>query len=116
VTGVERDAYEWFEAFKEQLRLQLPRDTFTTWMRDADLVNYRPPNEGRVGELTIHLDKHTAPDWVNNRLHKAVQRSANFFADVDLEVRFTTDQPEVAATDINRKQMTLFEVQGALTK
>jgi DNA-binding transcriptional ArsR family regulator len=116
VTGVEREAYKWFEAFKEQLQLQLPRDTFKTWLRDSELVDYRPPNEERAGELIIYLDKHTAPEWVNNRLHKAVQRSANFFAGVDLEVRFTTNQPEVAPTDTNRKQLTLFEVQGALTQ
>ncbi len=41
--GRGHDAYEWFDGVKRELELQLPRDTYNTWLRPAELESYEPP-------------------------------------------------------------------------
>jgi len=47
--GREHDAEKWFNWLKGELQMQLPRETFNTWLRWAELSDYQPPSEAGQG-------------------------------------------------------------------
>lgn len=71
----------WQEAL-EALELELPRETFNTWLRDTRL-------EIRNGTYVIQFQgSHHSPDWAKKQLKKPVQRALERIAGGEVEVTF----------------------------
>ena len=71
----------WQTAYGE-LQLQMPRETFDTWLRQARLVDYQ------AGIYTIGVQNSYAQEWLEHRLRKVVERTLSQVAESAVEVRF----------------------------
>jgi hypothetical protein len=100
--GRERDPYEWFAALKDELQLQLPRAAFDTWLRPAELVDYRPPDGDTAGVITIRLHNLYAHEWVKHRLHRVIQRLVDTMGPGSITVEYTGPHLEEPGEDDNR--------------
>ena len=100
-----------------ELALQLPENTFETWVRDASLIDYRD------GRFIIGAPHAYARDWLQNRLREKIKRILNQLTRRPVQVNFEvrpqtqkrsepsepaplyaevpTDAPEVAAPGID---------------
>jgi hypothetical protein len=87
--GGEQDAYAWFEQLKDELALQLTRETFDAWLRPSELVDYRPPEGDTPGVLTIRLHSQPAYEWVTRRLHPVVGRLVSSMVAGEVVVEYT---------------------------
>jgi hypothetical protein len=72
--GREHEAEKWFDWLKGELQMQLPRETFDTWLRWAELSDYQPPSGAEPGCLVIGLSNQYAYEWVKHRLHTVIQQ------------------------------------------
>src|SRR3970282_1118057 len=59
---VRMDAERTWEAALGQLQLELPRATFDTWVRDAELLTYED------GTFVLGVQNAYARDWLHQRL------------------------------------------------
>jgi DNA-binding transcriptional regulator YiaG len=82
----------WWDAAYESLELELPRDTFNTWLRDAVLVAGRQA-DGRV-EVRIGLRNIYARSWLDTRLVKPVARELSRLAKQEVAVTFVKQARE----------------------
>ena len=71
----------WQTAYGD-LQLQLPRETFDTWLRNSRLVNFE--ND----EFVIGVDSIYAVEWLKHRLHKVVLGVLRRIAEKDVDVNF----------------------------
>ena len=65
-----------------ELQLQLPRETFDTWLRNARLIAYED------GTYIIGVHNVYAREWLEHRLKKVVVRTVGRIARRTVEVRF----------------------------
>ena len=65
-----------------ELQLQLPRETFDTWLRNARLIAYED------GTYIIGVHNVYAREWLEHRLKKVVGRTVGRIARRTVEVRF----------------------------
>jgi hypothetical protein len=87
-TGCEPASKEpqiWRAALGE-LRLQMTRATFDTWLRDSSLVSYED------GVMVVRVKNAYARDWLANRLHNTVRRTLARLAGCSVEVRYVVHQ------------------------
>jgi chromosomal replication initiator protein len=83
----------WKAAYGE-LQLQIPRETFDTWLRDARLVAHED------GTYIIGVRNVYAREWLERRLKPVIVRTISAIARRSVEVRFVVwQQPETLGDD-----------------
>jgi hypothetical protein len=87
-------AYEWFDGVKSELELQLPRDTYNTWLRSAELESYEPPGEDMPPVVTIRLHIRYGHAWFKGRLDKVIKRHLDRVLGTEVERRYTFPDAE----------------------
>lgn len=85
------NAEQTWQAALGQLQLEMPRATFDTWVRDAELLTCED------GAYVIGVQNAYARDWLENRLQSQIQRVLGSLAGRTVEVRFVVWQGEPAA-------------------
>ena len=76
-----------------ELQLQLPRETFNTWLRGARFLSH----EG--GRYTIGVENVYAREWLDQRLRKAITRTLGQVARQPVEVEFVLFKPPHPAAE-----------------
>jgi hypothetical protein len=71
----------WQTAYGD-LQLQLPRETFNTWLRNARLLSC----EDEV--FTIGVDNQYAIEWLKHRLHKVILNTLKRIVDKEVSVNY----------------------------
>jgi chromosomal replication initiator protein len=79
-----------WEAALGQLQLDLPRASFDTWVRDAELLAYED------GTFVIGVQNAYARDWLEDRLLGTVQKTLGGLMGRTVEARFVIWQPDSA--------------------
>jgi chromosomal replication initiator protein len=79
-----------WQAALGQLQMEMPRASFDTWVRDAELLAYED------GTYVIGVQNAYARDWLENRLLTTVKRVLTGICGATVEVRFVVWQPEPA--------------------
>ncbi len=77
-----RDPEEFWNLILDDLALQMTRDTFAAWLqptRAVDLDN---------GTLSVQVPNQRIKEWLENRLAGKIHKTADFFTDRPLEIRF----------------------------
>jgi hypothetical protein len=92
--GRGHDAYEWFDDVKRELELQLPRDTYNTWLRPAELEGYEPPGEDAPPVVTIRLHNRYGHEWFKGRLDKVIKRHLDRVLGTEVERRYVFPEAE----------------------
>lgn len=85
----------WRTAYGE-LQLQLPRETFDTWLRNARLIAHED------GTFIIGVHNIYAREWLEHRLKKVIVRTLSRITQQTVEVRFILtpekrDDPDIAS-------------------
>ena len=83
-----------WEAALGQLQLDLPRASFDTWVRDAELLTYED------GTFVIGVQNAYARDWLEDRLQATVKKILGGLVGRTVEARFVIWQPESVEEDI----------------
>ena len=65
-----------------QLQLQMPRETFDTWLRSARLIAHED------GTYILGVANIYAREWLEHRLKKVIMRTLSQIAGRSVEVRF----------------------------
>ena len=84
------DAERTWEAALGQLQLELPRATFDTWVRDAELLTYED------GTFILGVQNAYARDWLEQRLKGVFGEVLSGLAGRTVEVRFVLWPGEAA--------------------
>jgi phage replication O-like protein O len=71
----------WITAYGD-LQLQLPRETFNTWLRNAKLLSCED------GVFTIGVDNQYAVEWLKHRLHKVVSDTLRRIVEKEVSVNY----------------------------
>lgn len=82
-TGPQRVLRFW-QAAREQLRMEMPKAAYDTWVRDAELVAY----DGDAGEIVIGVHNSYARDWLDSRLTSTITRLMTGIMNQSVSVRF----------------------------
>jgi chromosomal replication initiator protein len=75
-----------WQAALGQLQVDIPKATFDTWVRDAELIAYED------GSFIVGVQNAYARDWLDSRLKKTVARLLTGIMNRTVEVRFTVWQ------------------------
>jgi chromosomal replication initiator protein len=75
-----------WQATLGQLQMEMPRASFDTWVRDAELLTYED------GEFIIGVQNAYARDWLDDRLRSTIKRILTGFLGRSTEVRFVVWQ------------------------
>ncbi|NIS82399.1 MAG: chromosomal replication initiator protein DnaA [Anaerolineales bacterium] len=93
-----------WQAALGELQLEMPRATFDTWVRDAELLAYED------GSFIIGVQNAFARDWLQERLLSTVKRVLSRIVGSTVEVRFVVWQEEVVEIQpASAWQTSLFE-------
>jgi chromosomal replication initiator protein len=65
-----------------ELQLQMTKATFDTWVKQTHVVAYED------GTFIIGVQNGYAKDWLENRLHRAIQRTLTSILNRSVEIRF----------------------------
>ncbi len=84
------DAERLWQAALGQLQMELPRATFDTWVRDAELL------ASEDGTFIVGVQNAYARDWLEDRMLATVKRVLTGLAGRTVEVRFVVWQGEAA--------------------
>lgn len=79
------DANRTWQAILDQLRLQMPRATYDTWIKDTRLVDQDDE------KLVIGTNSAFAKDWLENRLFTQINRTATHILGRSVNVQFVVD-------------------------
>ncbi len=82
------NAEQTWQAALGQLQLEMPRATFDTWVRDAELLAYED------GTFVIGVQNAYARDWLEERLLGTIKRVLASLFGRTVEVRFVVWQPD----------------------
>ncbi|MEW6567518.1 MAG: chromosomal replication initiator protein DnaA [Chloroflexota bacterium] len=82
------NAAQTWQAALGQLQLEMPRATFDTWVRDAELLAYED------GTYVVGVQNAYARDWLEDRLLGTVKRVLTSLSGRTADVRFVVWQPE----------------------
>jgi chromosomal replication initiation ATPase DnaA len=80
------DPQEFWDLILNDLALQMTRDTFTAWLqptRGVGLAN---------GMLSVQVPNQRIKEWLENRLAGKIHKTADFFSDKPLEIRFVVSR------------------------
>lgn len=103
------NAEQLWQAALGELQLEMPRATFDTWVRDAELLAYED------GVFIIGVQNAYARDWLQERLLSTVARVLTRTVGSTVEVRFIVWQGEGTADRSNRQnETTLFDAPAEL--
>jgi len=87
------NAERMWQAALGQLQMELPRATFDTWVRDAELLAYED------GTFIVGVQNAYARDWLEDRMLSTVKRVLTGLAGRTIEVRFVVWQGESTEED-----------------
>ncbi len=87
------NAEQLWHAAQGQIQLEMPRASYDTWVRDAELLAYED------GEFIVGVRNAYARDWLQSRLLSTVQRILSGMAGRTVEVRFIVWQDTLAGED-----------------
>lgn len=76
-----------WEAVLGQLQVEMPKGTYDTWVREAELVAYED------GSFVIGVNNAYARDWLESRLKSTVTRLLSGMMNRTVETRFIVWQP-----------------------
>lgn len=76
------NANQAWQAALGQLQVEMPKGTFDTWVRDAELVAYED------GSFVVGVNNAYARDWLESRLKSTVTRMLGGMMNRTIEVRF----------------------------
>jgi chromosomal replication initiator protein len=79
---VNMDAERVWDAVLGQLQLEMPRASFDTWVRDAELITYED------GTYIVGVQNAYARDWLEDRLRSTVSRVLTSITGRSSDVRF----------------------------
>lgn len=82
MSGHARSAADMWQTAYGELQLQLPRETFDTWLSTARLLAYED------GTFVIAVQNIYAREWLEHRLKKVILRTLTRVAERSVEVRF----------------------------
>jgi hypothetical protein len=77
-----RTAQDTWVAALGQLQMEIPKASFDTWLRDADLIGYRE------GVFEVGVQNTYARDWLEDRLKSTAGRVLTGVVGEKTEVRF----------------------------
>ena len=80
------DARQLWHAALGELQLQLPTNTYETWMSKSGGVSYED------GVLVVSVDSAYARDWLENRLYGVIQRTVTGIANRSVDIRFVVQR------------------------
>ena len=80
------NASQAWQAAQGQLQVEMPKATFDTWVRDADLLAYED------GSFVIGVNNAYARDWLESRLKSTTTRLLTGMMNRTVEVRFVVWQ------------------------
>lgn len=83
----------WQTAYGE-LQLQMPRETFDTWLRHARLIAHED------GTYIIGVQNIYAREWLEHRLKKMITRTLSQVAERTVEIQFVVWAGEQSETDV----------------
>jgi hypothetical protein len=92
--GSRIDVHALFNVLYGQLQQTMPRETFDTWLRRAELAHFRPAQDNQPAELTIRLPDEFAYEWVRHRLDGTIRKMLKFLTSDNLVVRYTAPHLE----------------------
>lgn len=78
-----------WQAALGQMQIEMPRATFDTWVRDAELLTYED------GTFIIGVQNAYARDWLNDRLQSTIKRVLTGIVGRTVMVRFVVWQDDV---------------------
>ncbi len=81
------NASQAWQATLGQLQVEMPKGTYDTWVRDAELVAYED------GAFVIGANNAYARDWLEGRLKSTITRLLTGMMNRTVEVRFVVWQP-----------------------
>lgn len=81
------DAETLWRQVLEELRLQMTRATFDTWLRNTRVI------EADEGSWTVWVAHHYALDWLSNRLAPTIERTVRRIAGNAIRIRFAVSPP-----------------------
>jgi chromosomal replication initiator protein len=81
-----------WQAALGQLQLELPKATFDTWVRDAELLTYED------GVFTVGVKNAYARDWLQDRLLSTMNRTLSGIAGRTVQLRFVVWQDGAETT------------------
>lgn len=81
------NASQAWQAALGQLQVEMPKGTFDTWVRDAEMVAYED------GSFVIGVNNAYARDWLDSRLKSTATRLLTGMMNRTVEVRFIIWQP-----------------------
>jgi chromosomal replication initiator protein len=84
------NAEQLWQAAQGQIQLEMPRASYDTWVRDAELLTYED------GEFIIGVRNAYARDWLHSRLQSTLTRILSGMAGRTVEVRFVVWQDDLA--------------------
>jgi chromosomal replication initiator protein len=79
------DADRVWQAILDQLRLQMPKATFDTWIKDTRIISHDSD------KLIIGTGSAYAKDWLENRLSSTINRTAAHVLGRTVNIQFTVD-------------------------
>jgi len=88
------NAKQLWQAALGELQMEMPRATFDTWVRDAELLTFED------GSFVIGVQNAYARDWLQERLLSTVKRVLTKMVGASVDVRFVVWQDEVDEEDI----------------
>jgi len=88
------NAKQLWQAALGELQMEMPRATFDTWVRDAELLTFED------GSFVIGVQNAYARDWLHERLLSTVKRVLTKMVGASVDVRFVVWQDEVDEEDI----------------
>jgi chromosomal replication initiator protein len=97
-----------WQAALGQLQMDLPKASFNTWVRGAELLAYED------GSFMVGVKNAYARDWLDSRLSSTVSRILTGIMNRTIQVRFTVwqdsdDSPQTAVQDLVENEQDRFD-------
>jgi len=93
------NASQAWQAALGQLQVEMPKGTYDTWVRDAEMVAYED------GSFVIGVNNAYARDWLESRLKSTATRLLTGMMNRTVEVRFVIWQPTAPAVTLTEIQL-----------
>ena len=85
-----------------RLQIQLPRETFNTWLKDAHLLSEED------GLFVIGVPDAYTQNWLEKRLHKQIHRTLREVAKREVDIRYVLSTPQDPPSEESTKPMPLW--------
>jgi chromosomal replication initiator protein len=88
------NAQQAWQAALGQLQMEMPKASFDTWVREADLIAYED------GEFMIGVPNAYARDWLESRLTSTITRMLTGIMNRTCGVQFSVWQSELTVGEV----------------